>query len=246
MHDRIGQQLGNYRLMRRLGHGGFGEVYLGEHVHLKTQAAIKVLYQVQLPSEEEAKFRKEAATIAKLNHQHIIKVLDYGIQESANIPFLVMEFAPKGTVQQRYPRGRVLSPLHILPYVIQVAEALQYAHDRAVIHRDVKPENMLLDEHDKIRLSDFGIAVIYEATSSLHTVDMLGTPPYMAPEQFRGKPVYASDQYALGIVIYEWLCGTRPFNGSPLELVQKHEQEEPPSMCQKVPSLSPTIEGVVQ
>ncbi|HXX77487.1 MAG TPA: FxSxx-COOH system tetratricopeptide repeat protein, partial [Ktedonobacteraceae bacterium] len=246
MHDRIGQQLGNYRLKRRLGQGGFGEVYLGEHVHLNTQAAIKLLYQVQLPSEEEAKFRKEAATIAKLNHQHIVRVLDYGIQESTNTPFLVMEFAPKGTVQQRYPRGKILSPLHIWPYVIQVARALQYAHDRMVIHRDVKPENMLLDEHDNIRLSDFGIAVIYESTSSPHTVDMLGTPPYMAPEQFRGKPVYASDQYALGIVIYEWLCGNRPFNGTYAQLAYQHEHDEPPSMCEKIPSLSPAIEKVVQ
>jgi serine/threonine protein kinase len=116
MNDRIGLQLGNYRLVRELGHGGFGVVYLGEPVHLKTQAAIKVLHQVQLPSNEEEKFRKEASTIAKLKHPRIIRVLDYDIQESTNIPFLAMDYAPKGTVRQRYPRGTIIitTPCFIL------------------------------------------------------------------------------------------------------------------------------------
>ncbi len=190
MNDHSGRKLGNYRLIRKLGQGGFGEVYLAEHVHLKTQAAIKMLQHVQLPSEAEENFRKEAATIAKLDHPHIIRVFDYGIQDSTSTPYLVMDYAPNGTVRQRYPRGKILEPLHILSYVIQVADALQYAHDRKVIHRDVKPENMLLDKQNQIRLSDFGIAVVYETTSSPNTVDKLGTPSYMAPEQFRGKPLH--------------------------------------------------------
>src|SRR5437588_12607552 len=130
MTDRVGMQLGNYRLLRQLGKGGFAEVYLGEHVHLKTRAAIKVLHQVQLASNEEEKFRREAQTIANLSHPHIIRVLDYGIQESTSTPFLVMDYAPKGTLRQRYPTGTILSPLHILSYVTQVASALQFAHDR--------------------------------------------------------------------------------------------------------------------
>src|SRR5713226_801388 len=176
MNDRTGQHLLNYILIRKLGQGGFGEVWLGEHVHLKTQVAIKVLYQVQLPSDEEEKFRKEAQTIANLKHSNIIRVLDYGIQESKSEPFLVMEYAPKGSLRERYPKGTVVSPHHILSYVNQVASALQYAHEHRVIHRDVKPENMLLDDSNKIWLSDFGIAVVYETTSSPITVDRLGTP----------------------------------------------------------------------
>jgi len=128
-------------------------------MHLKTLAAIKVLHQVQLSSDEEEKFLNEARTVAKLNRPHIIRVLDYGIQESTSTPYLVMEYAPR-TFRQRYTTGTILSPLHILPYVEQVASALQYAHDRKVIHRDVKPENMLLDENNMVRLSDFGIAVV--------------------------------------------------------------------------------------
>ena len=245
MNDRIGQQLGNYRLIRQLGKGGFAVVYLGEHVHLKTLAAIKVLHQVQLSSDEEERFRKEAYTIANLKHQHIIQILDYDIQESTSTPFLVMDYA-RATLRQRYPTGTILSPLHILPYVIQVASALQYAHDRKVIHRDVKPENMLLDENDKIRLSDFGIAVMYETSRALNTRDKFGTPAYMAPEQFQGKPLPASDQYALGVVVYEWLCGTRPFNGPVGELIHQHQSVVPSSMREKVPSLLSAIEDVIQ
>ncbi len=246
MTNLIGQLLGNYRLTRQLGKGGFAVVYLGEHVHLKTLAAIKVLHQVQLANDEEEKFRKEAYTIANLKHHYIIRVLDYGIPENTNTPFLVMDYAPRGTLRQRYTAGTILSPLHILPYVKQVASALQYAHLRKVIHRDVKPENMLLDENDKIRLSDFGIAVVYETSRASNTLDKFGTPPYMAPEQFQGKPLPASDQYALGIVIYEWLCGTRPFNGTLGELMRQHESTVPPSMREKAPSLSQAIEEVIQ
>ena len=245
MIDLIGQQLGNYRLIDQLGTGGFAVVYLGEHVHLKTLAAIKVLHQVQLSSDEEKKFRKEARTIAELKHQNIVRILDYGIQESTSTPYLVLEYAPK-TLRQRCPAGTILSPLYILPYVEQVASGLQYAHDHKVIHRDVKPENMLLDENGNIRLSDFGIAVVYETSRASNTLDKLGTPPYMAPEQFQGKPLPASDQYSLGIVVYEWLCGTRPFNGSLGELMLQHESAIPPLMREKVLSLSSAIEDVIQ
>lgn len=246
MKDRSGQQLGNYILIRKLGQGGFGEVWLGEHVHLKTQAALKLLHQVQLPSDEEQKFCKEAAIIAKLEHPNIIRVLDYGIQESKSEPFLVMEYTPKGSLRQLYPRGTILSPHHILSYVNQVASALQYAHKNRVIHRDVKPENMLLHESNQIRLSDFGIAVVYGTTPSQKTMDKLGTPSYMSPEQFRGKPLFASDQYSLGIVVYEWLCGALPFQGQLVDLFHQHEKTLPPSMREKVPSLSSAIEEVVQ
>jgi serine/threonine protein kinase len=246
MTNRTGQQLGNYRLIRQLGKGGFAKVYLGEHVHLKTLAAIKVLHQVQLSNEEEEKFLIEARTIANLKHPNIIRVLDYGIQESTSTPFLVMDYAPKGTLRRRYVQGTRLAPLHILPYVKQVADALLYAHERKVIHRDIKPENMLLDENDRIRLSDFGIAIVYETSVASNTLDKSGTPPYMAPEQLRGRPLPASDQYSLGIVVYEWLCGTRPFHGMLGELIHQHEFDAPPLMREKVPSLSPAIEEVIQ
>src|SRR5213080_635242 len=157
MIDRVGQQLGNYRLSRLIGHGGFAEVYLGEHIHLNTQAAIKVL-QIRLTGSNLEQFRNEARTIASLVHPNIVRVLDFGLED--NIPFLVMDYAPNGTLRQRHPKGSVLPLATVVDYVRQVADALQYAHNIKVIHRDIKPENMLLGRNNEVLLSDFGIATI--------------------------------------------------------------------------------------
>ncbi|HZU69829.1 MAG TPA: serine/threonine-protein kinase [Ktedonobacteraceae bacterium] len=241
MPDRVGQQLGNYRLVRLLGEGGFAEVYLGEHIHLGTEAAIKVL-TARLTSDEIEQFRNEARTIARLKHPHIIRVLDFGVDNGT--PFLVMDYVADGTLRQRFPKGTRLPPAIILPYVTQIASALQYAHDQKLIHRDIKPENMLLDGENAL-LSDFGIAVVAHSSRSMNTQDQVGTLPYMAPEQLQGKPRIASDQYALGIVVYEWLTGTRPFDGTSWEIVSQHFSTPPPPLREKVPNLSSEIEKVV-
>jgi hypothetical protein len=154
MADNEKQQVGNYLVLRLLGQGSFAKVYLGEHIHLGTRAAIKIL-RTQLSEEDVKKFNTEAKIIAGLTHPNIVKVLEFGFAD--NVPFLVMDFAPYGSV--RYPKGTQLPPATIIPYVKQVAAALQYAHDRGVIHRDVKPENMLIGRMNEILLSDFGIAV---------------------------------------------------------------------------------------
>ena len=242
MTDSVGQQLGNYRLIRLLGHGGFANVYLGEHVYLKTEAAIKVL-QVQLGDDERNNFLDEARTIAHLVHPHIIRVLDFGVQ--GYMPFLVMDYAPNGTLRERHPRGTQVPIAIISSYVNQVASALQYAHNQNLIHRDVKPGNMLLGRNNEILLSDFGIALIAESSHSQSTQDTVGTIAYMAPEQIEGKPRPASDQYSLGIVVYEWLCGERPFHGSLTEVATQQLATPPPSLRAKVPSISPEVENVV-
>src|SRR5438876_595690 len=242
MIDRVGQQLGNYRLSRLIGHGGFAEVYLGEHIHLNTQAAIKVL-QIRLTGSHLEQFRNEARTIASLVHPNIVRVLDFGVED--DIPFLVMDYAPNGTLRQRHPRGVPLPPVRIVPYVEQAAAALQYAHDRRLIHRDVKPENMLVGRNEDVLLSDFGLVMIAQSTSSQTTKDMAGTLPYMAPEQINGKPRPASDQYALGIVTYEWLSGERPFQGSFVEIATQHLVTPPAPLHGKVAGISPAVEEVV-
>lgn len=249
MADYVEQQLGNYRLTRLLGQGGFANVYLAEHVYLKTSAAIKIL-QVRLTREALDTFLAEARTIARLSHPHIVRVLEFGIERDT--PFLVMSYAPYGSLRQRHPVGSVLASSQILSYVRQVASALQYAHDRMVIHRDVKPENMLLDEAFSVVLSDFGLATtVQEQNHSLsglpvhHTGTLAGTTTYMAPEQFDGLPSPASDQYALAVIVYEWLCGTPPFQGSPMGVAVQHMQTPPPSLREKAPSLAPAIEQVV-
>jgi serine/threonine protein kinase len=242
MTDRTGQQFGHYRLIRLLGHGGFADVYLGEHIYLGTQAAIKVL-DTQLTSDEIEQFRQEARTIAQMEHLHIVRVLDFGVEGQR--PFLVMTYAPDGSLRQHYPRGTRLPLEKIVLYIRQIADALQYAHDEKLIHRDVKPENMLLKRDDEVLLSDFGLAVVSQSSSHEIARDISGTIAYMAPEQARGKPRPASDQYALGIVVYEWLCGARPFEGSYQEMAVQHVLASPPSLREKHPTISSALEGVV-
>jgi serine/threonine protein kinase len=207
---RVGQQLGNYRLLQLIGHGGFAEVYLGEHLYLKSLAAIKVI-RTLLGEKDAERFLSEAQTLARLDHPHIVRVLEFAVEQG--IPFLVMDYAPGGTVPQRHPRGSCLSLETTVTYVKQVAAALQYAHNCQIIHRDVKPENILFGSRQQILLSDFGLSLLM-SSERMNTGEMAGTIPYMAPEQIRGSPSFASDQYALGVVVYEWLCGLRPIEHS--------------------------------
>ena len=242
MPEHLGKQIGNYRLIRTLGVGGFADVYLGEHVYLHTQAAIKIL-QTRLAQNNLATFLTEARTIANLVHPNIVQVLDFG--EAENTPFLVMAYASGGTLRQRHPAGTRLSLAEVIAYITQTAEALQYAHERKFIHRDVKPENMLLGPDGKILLSDFGIAVVSQSSRYQGKQEVGGTVAYMAPEQLQGKASAASDQYALGIVAYEWLAGKKPFNGSFIEIASQHLFTPPPPLREKVPELSLAVEQVL-
>lgn len=234
------KQCGNYRLLSLLGQGGFSEVYLGEHIYLKTQAAIKIL-TLPLEQEERAHFLSEARIIAHLEHPHIVRVLEYGLE--GNIPYLVLSYAPHGSLRQRYPKGTRLPLEDIVQTVRQLADALQYAHTQKLVHGDVKPENILIGRKTETLLSDFGVAVV--ASHSQQRKDISGTIAYMSPEQLRGEPCYASDQYALGIVVYEWLSGSRPFTGSYTEIAVQHMHTAPPSLREKLPDLPPAIERVV-
>ncbi len=239
MIERANQQLGNYRLIKHLGRGGFADVYLGEHVYLKTQAAIKVL-RVHLTSEDIETFRTEALTVAHLVHPHIIRVMDFNVENT--IPFLVMEYAPDGNLRQRHPKGIPVPSAIFLPYVQQVASALQYAHDRKLVHRDVKPENMLVGQDGGILLSDFGSSLVAQNSLSQSTEDtVIGTMSYMAPEQIQGKTRPASDQYALAVVIYEWISGSKPFNGSFIEVMTQHLSAPPPPLENTPPAVQQVL-----
>lgn len=243
MVDRAGQQLGNYRLLSPLGQGGFAEVYLGEHVFLKKAVAIKLLY-TQLGKDDLEGFLKEAQTIAHLEHPHIVRVTDFGLD--GDLPYLVMEYAPNGTLRHRHPRDTTLPFATISVYVKQIAAALQYAHDEKLVHRDIKPENMLLNRNNELLLSDFGVATVAHRTATQNTQSIAGTTVYMAPELFRGKSYAASDQYALGIVVYEWLTGQPPFNeGDFIQLGFQHSYVPPDPLSKKNPAIPKDVEHVV-
>ena len=242
MADRVGQQIGNYRVKRLLGEGGFAEVYLGEHLHLGTEAAIKILH-AQLTNDDIDQFRAEARIIARLEHPNIVRVLDFGLD--GKTPYLVMSYAPNGTLRQLYPKGKQIPLATVVFSVKQVVDALYYAHSQQLVHRDVKPENMLVGRNYEILLSDFGIALVTQSSRYQRTRDVVGTVAYMSPEQIQGKPRPASDQYSLAVVVYEWLTGEPPFHGSFTEIAVQHAVTPPPPLHVKIPTISPEVEQVV-
>ncbi len=242
--DRLGQQFGEYRLQRWLGGGGYGEVYLAKHIHDHTEVAIKILNARLTQHKDLEAFVNEARTM-RLKHPNIVPLLDFGIGNH-DFPFLVMEYARHGTLRKRHPKGLQLPLSTVVTYVIPIAAALQYAHDLHLIHRDVKPDNILVGANGEILLSDFGIATaVHHTISSNIQKELGGTIPYMAPEQLKGKPRPASDQYSLAVMVYEWLCGKRPFQGAIIKIAQQHIMTSPPSLREQLPLLSSKVEQVV-
>jgi eukaryotic-like serine/threonine-protein kinase len=241
--DYMGEQIGEYHLLRQLGRGTFGVVYLAEHVHDQTQVAIKLL-RLQLTRSLELKDFLNEARVIRLRHPHIIPILDFGISPQ-DMPFLVMEYATGGTIRDRFWHGMSLPLPEIVTYTAQLASALQFAHSRRLIHRDVKPENILLSSDGTVLLSDFGIAKMMEQSSTMSHNAQAGTPAYMAPEQGQGEPCPASDQYALAVVVYEWLAARRPFLGTPLEVALQHRLNPPPPLRLLRPGIPREAEEVI-
>src|SRR5947209_6601851 len=171
----LGQHLGNYRLVKILWQGGFATIYLGEHRYLGTFAAVKVLH-TQLTSEQIEKFSVEARIAARLIHPHIVRVLEFGLE--GDTPFLVMDYAPHGTLRHRYDAGEQPDLKVIINDVKQIAKALQYMHNSGLIHRDLKPENILFGSDDEALLSDFGIAITPRKASLPGTKERVGTIHY--------------------------------------------------------------------
>jgi predicted ATPase/DNA-binding CsgD family transcriptional regulator len=240
--EQVEQRLGNYRLLQVLGTGAFATVYLGEHLYLNTPVALKVL-RAQVDESTLAPFLSEARHVSHLVHPHIIRVFDFGLE--AQVPFLVMDYAPFGNLRQLHPPGTVVPFPTIVSYVTALASALQHAHDQHLIHRDLKPENVLLGPKHEVLLSDFGLALLASGTASMQIKERFGTLAYMAPEQIQGQPAPASDQYALAVMIYEWLCGQLPFVGSAARISTQHLYSAPEPLCERYPTIPLAVEQVV-
>lgn len=239
-----GSKFGNYNILRKLGSGGFADVYLGQHQFLeKRQGAIKIL-RTHLEGASNEKFLEEANKLEALSaHPNIVDILEFGIE--VGIPYLVMKYAPDGSLRTKHPDHIPLPLPTILSYVQQIASALQYAHDKDMVHRDVKPENILLGQHDKVLLSDFGIATI-TSTVLRKMQDVIGDVRYMAPEQIKGDPHRASDQYSLAVVVYEWICGSLPFVGDTwIAFANQHLTVLPPPLHEKLPAIPVEVEQVI-
>ena len=245
MHDPIGRTLGKYRVLEQLGAGGMATVYKAYDPAMDRSIAIKVpsAHLLQDP-QFRTRFQGEARTIAKLEHPHILPVYDFG--EEQGVPYLVMRYVDGGTLRDRLSRG-VLPLDQALRLVAEVGDALAYAHGKGVIHRDVKPANVLLDHDGSALLTDFGIAKLVEQTMQLTQGVVLGTPQYMAPEQVTGKSVDArTDIYALGVVLYELLTGRRPFEGdTPFAVAFMHVTDPFPPPRQVNPALPEAAERII-
>ena len=244
-----GQVLGQYELRELLGVGGMGAVYRAYQATLEREVAVKILSPL-LGSEPSyvKRFEREAKTAASLEHAHIVPVYDYGTQE--DISYIVMRLLTGGSLEQRI-RSRVrLASLQETSLLLgQLALALDYAHRRNVIHRDIKTSNVMFDDQNRAVLVDFGIARLLEISGDLTTTGtLMGTPSYMAPEQWRDESVStATDLYALGILVYATLTGKLPFEAStPHALMHKHLHEKPPPPQLWRPDLSDMVKPVLE
>jgi eukaryotic-like serine/threonine-protein kinase len=241
----LGKQLGSYELVKELGRGAFGSVYLGKHFLLehKPSVAIKVLNNTLTSQEEIQRFFQEAVLLDELTHPYILPVLDANLYEG--YPFFVAEYAPGGSLRDRLDKlnGSPMPIDEAIHIISQVGQGLQHAHDLNVVHRDMKPANILFNAQDDALLADFGISVHVQKTSR---VDEVGTPTYMSPEQFKGKVSKRSDQYALGCIIYEMLTGQPLFTADdPYTIGYKHIYEPPVQPRSLNPDIPDETEAVI-
>jgi serine/threonine protein kinase len=238
-----GLTLGRYELRRRIAQGGMAEVYLAYDRRVRRQVAVKVLYGRDEPFVR--RFEREALAVGALSHNHILPLYDFG--EQSPWYYLVMPYVDGCTLRDYLFRHKRLTLEEAASFLSQIASALQYAHDHGVVHRDVKPSNILLRQDGYAYLVDFGLAKAMQATEVLTSAGaMVGTPEYMAPEQSNGISDYRSDIYSLGIILYQMLTGQLPFLAeSPVAVSLKHIQSTPPSPSALNSAIPQSIEDVI-
>jgi len=247
MTNLIGQSLGRYHILEQLGEGGMAVVFKAFDTRLERKVAVKVISPFKQQDEKVLKrFEREAKALAQLSHPNIVKVLDFG--EQGGLHYLVMEYLRGGTLKSRL--GKPIPCQEAARLLLPVAQALEFSHQRGIVHRDVKPSNLLFSETRELMLSDFGIAKILDAGDALRLTStnvMIGTPDYMAPEQIHSKDVdHRADIYSLGVVLYEMITGRKPFTAkTPIAVLVKSASEPLPNPKLFIPDLPGFIEGVL-
>jgi serine/threonine protein kinase len=238
---------GRYKLEAKLGSGGMSTVYLARDATLDRQVAVKVMHREMSEQPDQLeRFRQEARAVAKLSHPNVVAVIDAG--EDGGFPYIVFEYVEGETLKQRIARVGALDTQEALAYAIEIARGLTVAHARNMVHRDVKPQNVLIDAEGRAKLTDFGISRQLEQDGMTATGRVLGTTDYVAPEQAMGHGADPrSDLYSLGVVLYEMLIGQVPFHAdSQVGVAMKHVNEELPDVQQRRPEISAAAALVVE
>src|SRR3954451_17280111 len=238
---------GRYRLEAKLGSGGMSTVYLARDQTLDRQVAVKVMHREMSEQKEQLeRFRQEARAVAKLSHPNVVSVIDAG--EDGGHPYIVFEYVEGETLKQRIGREGALDPQEAIAYAIEIARGLSVAHGRKMVHRDIKPQNILIDAEGRAKLTDFGISRQLEQDGMTATGRVLGTTDYVAPEQAMGRKVDPrTDIYSLGVVLYEMLVGQVPFAAdSQVGVAMKHVNEELPDVQRRRPDVSAAVALVVE
>ncbi|AQQ53764.1 Stk1 family PASTA domain-containing Ser/Thr kinase [Planococcus lenghuensis] len=243
----IGKRLnGRYRIEKAIGGGGMSNVYLGHDIILDRDVAIKIL-RYDFSNEEELRwrFQREALSASSLTHTNIVNIFDVG--EEGDIHFLVMEYVTGQTLKDYIVQQAPIAPEKAVDIMLQLTSALAHAHQNQIVHRDIKPQNILIDRNGRVKVTDFGIAMALTATSYTQTNSVLGTVHYLSPEQARGgTATKKSDIYSLGIVMFELLTGQLPFSGeSAVSIALKHLQSDIPSLRSIVPDMPQSLENIV-
>src|SRR5437868_3076226 len=247
MSSQVGTLLnGRYRLDAQIGHGGMSTVYRAFDTVLERQVAIKLLHrEIATDSDQLERFRREARAVAQLSHPHIVGVIDAGEEDGR--PYIVFEYVEGETLKDRIRRLGRLPVDEAIAYAIEIARALGAAHARHIVHRDVKPQNVLIDEEGSAKVTDFGIARSLDEEGLTAEGRVLGTTDYVSPEQALGQPVTGqSDLYSLGIVLYELLTGEVPFKGeNQVAVAMRHVREDVPDVQERRPGVSAAAASVV-
>lgn len=235
-----------YEVLGLLGEGGMALVYRGRRVEDDRPVAIKILRdQYAHNAEFVARFEREAQAVAQLSHPHMVQVYDHG--RDGDVHFIVMEFVPGQDLKSVLRRSGALEEAQARQIAAQVCEVLEYAHEKGIVHRDIKPQNILMTTDDQVKVTDFGIARALASATITETGTVLGSVQYLSPEQARGFGVgQSADLYSLGVVLYEVLTGRLPFDGdAPITIALQHMHEPPPPPRRDGAPLSPTMEGII-
>ncbi|RWZ60588.1 Stk1 family PASTA domain-containing Ser/Thr kinase [Halobacillus fulvus] len=235
-----------YRVQDMVGGGGMANVYLAHDTILERDVAIKVL-RLEHGNDEEfiARFHREAQSATSLSHPNIVSIFDVG--EEDDIYYMVMEYVDGMTLKQYIQQNSPIDVAEAVDIMMQVTSAISHAHDNGIVHRDIKPQNILIDQYGHVKVTDFGIAMALSATALTQTNSVLGSVHYLSPEQARGgMATKKSDVYALGIVFFELLTGRLPFSGeSPVSIALKHLQHDTPSLKRWISDLPQSVENIV-